>query len=333
MEHTNPETNETAASESGDAPGPTTGTSQNTREEFEVEISLLVHGQSDRGDGVVTDLEESFRAIGQLHPLVVREREDGKYEVLAGNRRLRAARKLGWEKVWVLRAAPDTQKQALVSLDENLAREQLTDLEEAEALVRQKKLYEALFPETKHGGRRSSRHDGGLKAKKKPKSFAKKAAKATGTSERAVQRKTKIAEKAVPAVKAAWDQNEITENQAERLAGLPVAEQQVELQRITADVVPATAPADVHQENPPCAVDVLGLAEKIATDAATLLEATASDSPSEDVAARLLTITTSAHKTLMNVILALRPLVPINSEQAARREVSSPEPETIHSGA
>ena len=80
-------------------------------------------------------LAQSIRSQGVVQPLVVRDTGDG-YEIVAGERRWRAARLAGLETVpAVVRALPDETAMA-VALIENIQREDLNPLEEAEALRR-----------------------------------------------------------------------------------------------------------------------------------------------------------------------------------------------------
>jgi len=77
-------------------------------------------------------LAESIRRFGLLSPLLVRRCEGG-YELIAGERRLRAMELLGWSHGdAIISAAPDMDC-ALVGLIENLQREDLHFLDEAEA--------------------------------------------------------------------------------------------------------------------------------------------------------------------------------------------------------
>lgn len=86
-------------------------------------------------DASLAELAASIRAAGVIQPLLVRRRGDG-YELVAGERRLRAARLAGMERVpAVVKRLGD--KEALeLSLVENIQRENLTPLEEAQALAR-----------------------------------------------------------------------------------------------------------------------------------------------------------------------------------------------------
>ncbi len=78
-------------------------------------------------------LTESIREVGVLQPVLVRPSVDGKYELIAGERRCRAARQAGLDRIpAVVRTAEDadTLEQALL---ENLHREDLNAIEEASA--------------------------------------------------------------------------------------------------------------------------------------------------------------------------------------------------------
>ena len=87
-----------------------------------------------RIDGI-DDLAGSLRDYGLLQPIVVR-RVDGGYELIAGHRRLEAARALGWlEIAAVVRVETDSQAY-LLTLTENLQRQNLSPREEAAALER-----------------------------------------------------------------------------------------------------------------------------------------------------------------------------------------------------
>ena len=78
-------------------------------------------------------LAESIRRQGLLQPVVVRPRADGGYELIAGERRWRAAREAGIEEVPALVREADDRDSLLLALVENVAREQLSAVEEARA--------------------------------------------------------------------------------------------------------------------------------------------------------------------------------------------------------
>lgn len=84
-------------------------------------------------DAALGDLAASIRALGVLQPLVVRARPDGGLELVAGERRLRAARRAGLDEVPVVVVDTDDDGSLERALVENLQREDLDPLEEAHA--------------------------------------------------------------------------------------------------------------------------------------------------------------------------------------------------------
>jgi ParB family chromosome partitioning protein len=87
-----------------------------------------------------TEMQELVQSIAQhgiLQPLVVRQLGEGKYELVAGERRLRAARQLGWERVpcVVRRGISADSSRLQLALIENLQRENLNPVEEAMAYL------------------------------------------------------------------------------------------------------------------------------------------------------------------------------------------------------
>ena len=86
--------------------------------------------------GALQELAESIKAQGLIQPVIVRRLNDGRYELIAGERRWRAAQMAGLHEVSALvRRIPD-QTAAAMSLIENIQREDLNPLEEAVAMNR-----------------------------------------------------------------------------------------------------------------------------------------------------------------------------------------------------
>ena len=83
-------------------------------------------------EDALDELVFSLKEVGLLQPLVVRPKGSG-YELIAGERRLRAARKLGWTSVPVLVRKTGDEAMLRDALLENLHRSELTPLEEAAA--------------------------------------------------------------------------------------------------------------------------------------------------------------------------------------------------------
>jgi len=78
-------------------------------------------------------LTESIRAQGVIQPLLVRPRSAGGYELIAGERRWRAAREAGVASVPAVVREADDRDTLLLALVENVARENLSAVEEARA--------------------------------------------------------------------------------------------------------------------------------------------------------------------------------------------------------
>jgi ParB family chromosome partitioning protein len=81
----------------------------------------------------IGELAASIARHGLLHPVIVRRREEDGFELVAGERRLRAYQQLGRAKIPALITTGDAQE---ISLIENLQREELHPLDEAAALAR-----------------------------------------------------------------------------------------------------------------------------------------------------------------------------------------------------
>ncbi len=86
-------------------------------------------------ESALDDLAESIREHGIIQPLVVTRKDSG-FELIAGERRLRAARKIGLKEVPILVRAEEEQKKLELALIENLQREDLNPLESARAYKR-----------------------------------------------------------------------------------------------------------------------------------------------------------------------------------------------------
>jgi ParB family chromosome partitioning protein len=85
-----------------------------------------------RFDGeAVSGLAESIKAQGLIQPVVVRPRLEGGYELIAGERRWRAAREAGIATVPAVVRDADDRDTLLLGLVENVAREDLSPIEEA----------------------------------------------------------------------------------------------------------------------------------------------------------------------------------------------------------
>lgn len=83
----------------------------------------------------LADLETSLRASGLLQPITVRRRGDA-YELIAGERRLRAASNIGWTEIMAIVRDIDDRTMLVLALVENLQRANLNAVEEAQGYRR-----------------------------------------------------------------------------------------------------------------------------------------------------------------------------------------------------
>lgn len=84
----------------------------------------------DFNDETIRELRASIKQNGLIQPLVVRRAQNG-FELVAGERRLRAIRNLGWEKVPAVIRDLSDEAMLVLALVENLQRENLNPVEEA----------------------------------------------------------------------------------------------------------------------------------------------------------------------------------------------------------
>jgi len=87
-------------------------------------------------EGSLYELAESIKSQGVMQPILVRPVEGGRYEIIAGERRFRAARLAGLDRVPVLVKQVADEAAAVMALIENIQREDLNPLEEAQGLQR-----------------------------------------------------------------------------------------------------------------------------------------------------------------------------------------------------
>lgn len=107
-------------------------------------LTELVAGQyqprTRMDEGALYELAESIKAQGVMQPILVRKLADGpnagKYEIIAGERRFRASRLAGLDSVPVLVRDVPNEDAAAMALIENMQREDLNPLEEAQGLQR-----------------------------------------------------------------------------------------------------------------------------------------------------------------------------------------------------
>lgn len=119
------------------------GTDANEGELKKIPVELLRPGKyqprRDMHPEALEELAASIRQQGIMQPVVVRPVAAGQYEIIAGERRWRAAQLAGLEKIPALVREADDRDVVALALIENLQREDLNPLEEALALQRLQK--------------------------------------------------------------------------------------------------------------------------------------------------------------------------------------------------
>lgn len=209
-------------------------------EDVQIEDITIPDGRRATDPEKVSSLAESIRINGLLQPAGLND----DYRLIWGRHRLEACILLGWKTIPCRILDLTGQQAELAEIDENLERSELTKVQYLQALARRKEIYEALHPETKHGGNRkgekSSCQNGDLKT------FVQDTAKKTGKSERTIHRDVAVGEKLD--TQAAADISECPEvanskKQLTELAKLPPAEQQSAAKKIKSGEAKSVAEA------------------------------------------------------------------------------------------
>lgn len=86
-------------------------------------------------NGKMSELKDSIKNSGLLQPITVRKISNGKYEIVAGERRYRACRELGMESIPVIEMNVGDARGYELSVLENIQRENLNPIEEAESYL------------------------------------------------------------------------------------------------------------------------------------------------------------------------------------------------------
>ena len=87
-------------------------------------------------EGALEELKESLKTSGLLQPIIVRPAVDGTFELIAGERRWRAAERLGWKDIGAVVRDVDNRTLLTLALVENLQRDALSPIDEARGYQR-----------------------------------------------------------------------------------------------------------------------------------------------------------------------------------------------------
>lgn len=168
-------------------------------------LSLPISKLSLRSDARAVDeaavaaIASSIAQIGLLSPIRVRTAGDG-WEVIAGAHRLAACKSLGLVEIPAEIVDDDDLHAELAMIDENLCRAELSPSDRARQTARRKAIYLELHPETKLGENQHTRVRQVGEGSDIADRFTAETSKATGTSERSVQRAAERGEKVIPEV-------------------------------------------------------------------------------------------------------------------------------------
>jgi ParB family chromosome partitioning protein len=179
----------------------------------------------------LSNLMSSIASVGLLHPVIVITNGTETYRLLAGRDRLEACKRLGWTSIpahIVSFDAPEGTHTALLielaTIDENLIRRQMADLEFAGQLHRRKAIYEALYPHTKHGGNRKQHPTFGSPPAHIP-AFIDDSASITGRSRSTVGEYLQIAKRLSSEVKTLLRDTPVADRKMDLLALAKMAPQ------------------------------------------------------------------------------------------------------------
>ena len=85
------------------------------------------------GDDSMVELAESIKMFGVLIPIIVRQKDDNKYEIISGHRRKRASKIVGMNTIPAVVVKLNDDEAAILLVDSNLQREKLLPSERAYA--------------------------------------------------------------------------------------------------------------------------------------------------------------------------------------------------------
>lgn len=91
--------------------------------------------RADFGEEALSDLAKSIASVGVIQPIIVRKTGE-RYEIIAGERRFRASRLAGLDKIPAIVRDWDDERRLAATLIENLQRDDLNPMEEAEGIRR-----------------------------------------------------------------------------------------------------------------------------------------------------------------------------------------------------
>jgi len=116
-----------------------------------VDKIVVPEGRLRKNLGNVEDLARSIKLAGSLQPIVVRPLEDGRYELVLGERRLKAMQQLGYSEVPAIVRPYDKRTARLAEIEENVRRLDYDSVERAKAIAEYYEIVKEILGEPKPG--------------------------------------------------------------------------------------------------------------------------------------------------------------------------------------
>jgi ParB-like chromosome segregation protein Spo0J/NADH:ubiquinone oxidoreductase subunit E len=116
-----------------------------------IEKIVVPEGRFRRNLGDLNDLARSIKLAGNLQPIVVRSLDDGRYELVLGERRLKAMQQLGYKETPAIVRPYDKRMAKLAEIEENVRRLDYDSVERAKALALYYEIVKEILGEPKPG--------------------------------------------------------------------------------------------------------------------------------------------------------------------------------------
>ena len=196
-------------------------TSEEYRKVDEIPLELIDpfpdHPFQVKDDDDMMELTESVRERGIMDPAILRRKEDGRYELLSGHRRKRAAELAGLTTLKAEVVQVDHEEAVIIMCDSNLQRSNILPSEKA-------KVYKMRLEAMKHQGRRTDLSSDPLVQKSRGITSSQKLAEEVGDSRTQIQRYIRLND-LVPELLDLVDEGKMGLRPAVELSYLPEAKQ------------------------------------------------------------------------------------------------------------
>lgn len=224
-----------------------------------IKISEVIVFKRKREPKDLTALKQSIRDLGLINPITINKQK----VLIAGYHRLLACKEMGWLEIPAITINYDNLKSELAQIDENIVRNPLTVLENAEQLTRRKQIYETLHPETKAESIRDynlkqNSPDSKVWSPVKPVTFVNDAASKTGKSKSSIHQFIQIGSSLTKEIIEMLKGTPMEDNLSELMALIKIEtpEKQKELIEKVLNGQAKSIRHAIKQEQPPKAIDL-----------------------------------------------------------------------------